>query len=113
MEHAELLEKARPLFAEGCSINLAAKTLGITWNAAALLYHEIKSESASASTEESQPDPEVAADDDDWDVTIRVPASRANDIFATFTVAEKMDAISSVLQGRMNAALEPAESEAK
>lgn len=108
MEHAELLEKARPLFAEGKSTNAVAKELGITWNAAGLLREEI-----SIGYESKIDDASDVADDDDWDVTIRVPAGRANDIFATFTVAEKMDAISSVLQGRMNAALEPAESEAK
>lgn len=109
MEHAELLERARPLFAEGKSINAIAKELGVTWNTAALLYHEIKAESVAAPAPESETEPEAAADD--WDLTIRVPASRADDIFAAFTVAEKMDAISSVLQGRMNAVLEPAESE--
>lgn len=87
--------EAADLFAGGASINLVAKTLGISW-------YEAKQLQPASETE-----PE-AAEDAEWDLTIRIPKVRVPDIFAAFTAQEQADAVAYVLQQRMDLILESA-----
>ena len=59
----------------------------------------------------STPEADAApADGEIWDVAIRVPAARIEDIFHAFTEQEQINAIQRVLQDRMDSILEaPAE----
>jgi hypothetical protein len=43
-----------------------------------------------------------AAEPEDWDLTLQLPAGRMDAIFADFTPQEKADAITAVLQARLN-----------
>lgn len=99
------IDDARPLFAAGKSVNAVAKELVISWYDADKLRKSCEAELA----------PEVDAEaegDGGWNLPINIPSNRADDLWAVFTLAEKMEAIRSVIQARMDAMLAPAESEA-
>jgi hypothetical protein len=51
----------------------------------------------------------TAANDAEWEISLKVPAGRVEDIFRAFTEDEKILAVQNVLQSRMDAALAPAE----
>lgn len=50
-------------------------------------------------------EPEAAGEPADWDLTITVPSDRLDAIFAHFSAQEKANAISNVIQARMNQTL--------
>lgn len=100
------IDDARPLFAEGKSVNAVSRALGVSYYVAGKLKAEYDAEQA---PEEAEAEP---TNTDAWDLPLQVPADRAKDIFAAFTLGEQMEAIRRVLQGRLDAILAVPESEA-
>ncbi len=125
---------AKPLFAEGKSVNAVAAKLEISWYDASKLKKAYEAETAPAAepeaeqpADEATDEPEAEADSDEdpgWDIPIRIPTDNLDAVFSTFSDEEKIgtfrslgedakaEAIRTVLQARMDAMLAPAEGEA-
>lgn len=111
MMHVE----AEQMFRDGKSINAVAAELKTTWWEAKKLKREFDAANGlvakpkrKLAKKKAEPEAEVEAEPEDWDVSIRLPSVRLNDIFAAFSTQEKADAIAGVLQSRIDAALEAA-----
>lgn len=110
MEEQEQLEVlAERMFVDGRkSVNAVAKALGITWWEARKLKARFMPILDPQKVEPNDAEASSGDDGELWDVTLQVPESRADEIIAQFTPAEKMFAISAVLQERLDAMLSPA-----
>jgi hypothetical protein len=100
---AEFTEQERvkgfALFDEDASTNqVAAQVFNRNYGKAKKLREEYD---AQASSSEIEPDDGEVPDA--WDVTLQVPVERMDQIMARFSPQEKADAISTVLQARLNA----------
>jgi hypothetical protein len=114
----EMKARAAEMFAAGSSVNAVSKELAISWLAARALdprgpaktggkRKKAKKRAALAVREDaSAGDGDEADDDGDCEITLRMPLKRLDDALATFTRQEKCDAVATMLQGRLDAALE-------
>ena len=96
------IDQANELYAQGASISAVAKAIGCTW------YEAKKLQPGLLHKAKSDPEPELKKSDEPefWDLTLTVPATQLDNVFATFTASEKAQAVNAVLQGRMDLALE-------
>jgi hypothetical protein len=92
----EKLAVATKILEGGGSINSAARTSGLSYARAKRLKAELSEPGGLAAPE---------LNDDLYDLTLQVPGNKADAIFSTFTVEEKLTGISHVLQERLNRAL--------
>lgn len=94
------LKIAEDLVLAGASVNRAARESGITYGRAKKLHDSLKAEGRLTGAVPAGSDGE-----DLYDLTLQVRGSNADAIFSMFTVEEKLNAISNVLQERLNKAL--------
>lgn len=86
----------------GESIATLSEKYGIGKSTVSRLKTKVRVIPTTDTTEAEVEEPEA------WDLSIRIPTDRVDDIFATFTLQEKMNAVATVMQARMDAALEEA-----
>jgi hypothetical protein len=91
-------------FESGASINNVAEELfKRNWAAAKKLHDELYPAKRKA-PRKPEPEETVESDPDVWDLTLQVPTAQMDQILMRFTLQEKADAISTVLQARLGAA---------
>ncbi len=107
------LERATPLFNKGLKVSQVMTQLNVTrhtgdqlkrqWEAAGGVVQEKKQPITHDDTggDDSQKD-DTEEEPEDYELSLTVPIDRVDDIFAAFTIAEKMAAIASVLQERLD-----------
>lgn len=115
MIKAEDLAAASELFAAGSSVNAVAKQLFKgSWEKAKKL-HAAWQESQGGAVADKPRKPggkrtvaaveePAAAEDDAWDLSVRVPVDRVDALWNSFTLQEKMDAVCGVMQARIDLA---------
>jgi hypothetical protein len=94
--------KGFALFDEDASTNqVAAQVFNRNYGKAKKLREEYDA----LPVEEGEPEPEVDDGDapDTWNLTLEVPVARMDESLQRFSPQEKADAISTVLQSRLNA----------
>jgi asparagine synthetase B (glutamine-hydrolysing) len=95
--------KAFALFAQGETTGKVADTLfGGYWHKAKNLRAEYEAQDGGTSAETVET---AEADEEEpaaWDLPLQLPVRRIDAIFAEFTVQEKAQAISTVLQARLD-----------
>jgi hypothetical protein len=112
---AEEQAAANGMFAAGASVNEVAQKVCKNYWAKAKKLHLAWIESQGGAIaakapkrkgkQRRAPQVEDAVDDGDaWDLSVRVPVGSVDALFCSFTLQEKMDAVCSVLQARVDAA---------
>jgi len=107
--------RAAELFAQLGSVNGVAKAMEIDWVKAKKLLGDLVPSKTGGGKRKSKPrknalavreaEPADDAEPEELELTLRLPTERVDAMLASFTPQEKYDAVATILQQRLNAAL--------